>query len=264
MLRRDLFLAAPLALAVVGCGGALDTHDRAPSQLVAECMVSSNGSDTVLVAGLTSFGDGERVVLHERDAALTHDAAGEHRLASFASVTASIGGDSTVQTSYGTSIPATVAPTLGLLLDNRPIVWATFTLPTAPTLKVSGEPRVLAWEPSNEGKLVLIAACDDARPPERRHDRLPGEGGTVPIPIDPSTSSIEVTKLESLLFGEASERRTRQPGECTTIHVTAARSTRGPVALGIHASSSCVLEQVRSIVFDRTDARTANPAEEPR
>jgi hypothetical protein len=249
-------LFAVLACSVAGCTSALTTHDRSPSQLVAGCLISSNGSETVLDAALTAFGEDRPVVLHERDRALTHDATAERPLVAFAGSSEYSDGDTTSVTSYATRIPASVPPTLGFLLDNRPIQWASFTLPVAPTLKVDGQPRTLRWDPSDVGTVILYAACDEARPPVGSDEGpRPDSGESARIPIEAGVSSIEVTKLEAKLFGDESEHRTKQPDECRTIHVVASRSTSGPVALGTHASSSCSLEQIRAIAFDRTMPR---------
>lgn len=221
------------------------------TQIVAGCGVSSNGAQTVLSVGLTAFEDKAPLRIHEKDAAMTHDASGERLLAPYDAFTKYVGGDLTLTMGYSATIPGDTKPTLGFRIDNRKIAWMDLPLPVAPTLEVvEGPPRVLRWAPSAAGELRIFAACEGARAPSERPEYAVApersEGGPTRVPLDAGAASIDVSKIEDLLAHG-------RPDACRSISVVAVRFATIPAAdLGLHASSSCSVEQARSITFNRT------------
>lgn len=259
-MTRDRLFVLSSCLALAGCGGALDTRDRAMTQIVAGCGVSSNGAQTVVHVGLSAFEDGAPIRVHAKDAVMTHDAAGERQLSPYDAVTTHVGHDLTLTMAYAATIPAATKPTLGFRIDNRKVEWMDLPLPVAPDLEIlEGPPRALRWAPSAEGELRLLAVCEDARPsPSRRLDDDPmtsdeSRDAPRPVVVPVGAASIDVAKIEALFVDLAKE------GRCASIVVAAQRVLTVPAAdLGLHASSSCVVDQVRSISFKRTEPQHAS------
>lgn len=241
-------LWALLPTGLVGCGGALDTHDRSPNEIVATCSVSSNGERSVLVVHLRTFEDRGRIDLHPKDAILTHDASGVHPLAPYDAWTKRVEDEVSVTKEYAGSIPAAVPPTLAFRIDDAEVHWMTLPLPAAPDLEIRD--RKVRWSPSAEGKVALYATCSNAKPPSQVEPSYSVQHNEVAI--EKGATSVDLEKIEAKLG-------VNDYGRCPNITFVAVRRRELPAAdLGLHPSSTCTVEQVRSLEFGVSSGNAPN------